>query len=101
MVPSEGCQPEMDPSSLTNKNRSPWNPEPPLKACPVTLPASGMVTPVGEGNDSFVATFEFGSTEYRVETPAPLSEIQNGPRSRCGNTPRIDQLLVGGVGRHG
>src|SRR5262245_42406984 len=79
--PSAPRQPEMVPSSLTNKNVSPLNaPLPPaeLKTCPVTLPSPGILTPVGEGNDSLVATFVVGLTEYKVETPAPLLEIQNG-----------------------
>jgi hypothetical protein len=31
------------------------------------------------GNVSFVVALLFGSTEYKVEAAAPLSEIQNGP----------------------
>ena len=74
MVPRAPRQPEMVPSSLTNKNRSPLKPVPPLKACPVTLPSPGIVTT----RFCLVATFVVGSTTYKVETPVPLSEIQNG-----------------------
>ena len=67
-------QPEMVPSSLTNKNRSLLKPAPPLKTCPVTLPSPGIVTI----RFNLAATFVIGSTEYKVETPVPLLEIQNG-----------------------
>src|SRR5262245_5245792 len=77
----------MVPSSLTNRNMSPLNapaPAPLLKTCPVGFPAppGGITTPPdgsgGDPNVTLLATLVVGLTEYKVETPVPLSETQNG-----------------------
>src|SRR5690349_1117425 len=76
--PIEPRQPEIVPSSLTNRNRSLLNAVVPLNACPVGFPVppagnEGIVT-----NPTLdVASFA-GLTEYKVLRPVPLSEIQIG-----------------------
>src|SRR5207248_11795340 len=76
----------MTPFSLTNRNASPLNAPAPalLKACPVGFPepGGGITTPPdgpgGDPNMTLLVTLVVGLTEYKVETPVPFSETQNG-----------------------
>src|SRR5262249_52980287 len=77
----------MNPFSLTNRNVSPLNAPPApalLKTCPVGFPepTGGITTPPdvsgGDPSVTLLATLVVGLTEYKVETPVPLSETQNG-----------------------
>jgi len=45
-----------------------------LKTCPVTLPSPGIDTV----NPTLVGKLVVGLTEYKVETPDPLADTQNG-----------------------
>ena len=80
VVPSAPRQPEMVPSSLTNMKASPLKlPEMPANTWPVTLPSPGMVTTSGVMEVMLVA----GLTVYKVDTPVPLSDTQNGELAEC------------------